>query len=276
MESTTLEPVAPCRPPAAWIGGKRLLAPNIVERIASIAHAAYAEPFIGMGGVFFRRPFRARAEFINDVNGELVTLFRILQRHHVEFFQMIRWRLSSRAEFERLAKSDPTTLADLERAARFLYLQRLAFGGKVAGQNFGISPLESSGFDITRIESQMADLHDRLAGVTIECLPYAAFIERYDRPAVLFYLDPPYFGSEGDYGAGVFSAADFARLAEQLAGIAGKFLLSINDAPEIRRVFAAFRIEEVTTKYSVAGGEHTSAVTELLITNTDEPVPRLL
>ena len=71
-------------------------------------------------------------------------------------------------------------------------------------------------------------LHQRLAGVVIERLPYADLIRRYDAPGTLFFLDPPYWGCEGDYGLGVFERADFERLAEQLAGIAGRFILTIN------------------------------------------------
>lgn len=276
MESSDLEPVTPVQPMAAWIGGKRLLAPLISERLSAIPHRCYAEPFVGMGGLFFRRPWRSHAEVINDINRDLVTLFRVLQRHHVEFFQMIRWRLASRADFERLKATDPETLTDLERAARFLYLQRLAFAGKVSGQSFGVSPQESSSFDVTRLEPMLADLHDRLASVTIENLPYADFISRYDREETLFYLDPPYFGSEGDYGANVFGRSDFRKLAELLGEIKGRFVLSINDVPEMRQAFAAFHIEEVETKYAIGNADRAEPVRELLISNVEMAAGSLL
>jgi DNA adenine methylase len=75
---------------------------------------------------------------INDWSDDVATFFRILQRHYVPFMDMLRWQITSRAGFDRLRRQDPSTLTDLERAARFLYLQRLAFGGKVAGRNFGV------------------------------------------------------------------------------------------------------------------------------------------
>jgi DNA adenine methylase len=193
----------------------------------------------------------------------------VLQRHHVEFFQMIRWRLSSRADFERLKAMNPNTLTDLERAARFLYLQRLAFSGKVTGQNFGVSPYETSGFDVTRLEPQLADLHDRIAAVTIENLPYPDFIARYDREQTLFYLDPPYWASEDDYGANVFSRADFRKLAGLLASITGRFVMSINDVPQIREIFGAFHIEEVETKYMIGKADRAAPARELLISNVE-------
>lgn len=73
-----LAPVRPVRPVAAYVGGKRNLSRLLVERIAATRHATYVEPFVGMGGVFLRWPFRAPGEVINDISSDVVTLFRIL------------------------------------------------------------------------------------------------------------------------------------------------------------------------------------------------------
>lgn len=73
-----LEPVQPVSPAAPYLGGKRMLAPLITRRIAEVPHTTYVEPFVGMGGIFFRRDRRPEAEVINDRNGEVVNLFRIL------------------------------------------------------------------------------------------------------------------------------------------------------------------------------------------------------
>jgi DNA adenine methylase len=94
-----------------------------------------------------------------------------------------------------------------------------------------------------------------LAGVVLECLPWAEFVDRYDSPKTLFYLDPPYWGSETDYGAGVFTRGDFVRLASRLARIEGRFILSVNDVPEMREVFGRFSIESVATRYTITGGK---------------------
>lgn len=258
-------PVDPIRPPAGYIGGKRRLAARIVALLETMPHATYAEPFVGMGGIFFRRRQRPRAEVINDRNGEVANLFRILQRHYPQFMDTLRWQLSGRREFDRMKASDPATLTDLERAGRFLYLQRLAFGGKVSGQNFGVDPGSSAAFNLTRIEPLLADVHDRLAGVTIECLDWLAFINRYDRPDTLFYLDPPYHGSEGDYGKDLFGRDQFALMADRLANIKGRFVLSINDVPAIRELFGQFALDQETLKYSVSSGPATDAK-ELIVT----------
>ncbi|MDF2618608.1 MAG: methyltransferase [Xanthobacteraceae bacterium] len=266
METDELRRVEPTRPIAAYIGGKLRLAPAIVQRIGEIRHRTYAEPFIGMGGIFLRRTSRPPVEIINDVSGEVVNLFRVVQRHAGALEESFRFNVTSRDTFARLQATDPATLTDIERAARFLYLQRAAFGGKVAGRSFGVSPLESAAVDRRKLAPLLASLAERLAGVVIENLPYSDFLHRYDRPGVLFYLDPPYYGSEDDYGAGVFPRAEFARLAAQLATLKGAFLLSINDTPEVRRLFAAFPMEDLRLRYTIGRKSSTEAA-ELLISD---------
>jgi DNA adenine methylase len=266
MESLHLESIEPVRPVAPYIGGKKLLAKCLVERIEAIPHDLYAEPFIGMGGVFFRRDRRPKVEVINDISADVTTLFRILQRHYQQFLDTLKWQLSSRAEFERLMRVDPATLTDLERAARFLYLQRTAFGGKVEGRNFGVTRTGPARFDLTKLVPMLEAVHERLAGVHIERLPYPDLIRRYDRPGALFYLDPPYWGCVDDYGVGVFSEADFEALSGLLRAIQGRFILSINDRPEVRAIFAGFMIEEVTLSYRISGAS--TPARELIITGT--------
>jgi DNA adenine methylase len=250
MEFST-ETVKPVVPAAPYLGGKRNLAKRLCAIIDGHDHIAYAEPFVGMGGVFLRRSRRPRCEVINDISEDVATFFRILQRHYVAFMDMLRFQLTSRAGFERLMRVDPSTLTDLERAARFLYLQRTAFGGKVVGRNFGMVMNGPARFDVTRLGPILEELHERLAPVVIERLPFDVFIAKYDRPGTLFYLDPPYWGNEGDYGPGVFDRSDFERLADQLAGIKGEFLLSINDTPGARDVFGRFEFDEAATTYGI-------------------------
>ena len=250
----TARAVTPIRPAAAYIGGKRRLAEMIARRIEAMPHDLYAEPFIGMGGIFFRRRMAAKVEVINDISRDVTTLFRILQRHYPQFMETLKFQVTSRADFQRLQASDPSTLTDLERAARFLYLQRLAFGGKVSGRSYGVDLYTSAGFDVSKLGPLLADIHDRLCRVTIECLGWCEFIDRYDTTGTLFYLDPPYWGSETSYGEGVFSPADFARLAKRLSSIEGRFILSVNDVPETRQAFGEFVIEPVMTRYTVAAG----------------------
>jgi DNA adenine methylase len=177
-----------------------------------------------------------RAEAINDISGDVVTLFRCLAEHYPYLIDMLRFRVASRAEFERLLAQPPERLTDLQRAVRFLYVQRLAFGGRVSGRTFGVDASSPARFDVGKLEPMLAEIHERLQSVVIERLPYAEFIRRYDRAGALFYLDPPYWACERDYGPDVFTREDFAALASQLATIKGKFLVSLNDTQGVRNL----------------------------------------
>lgn len=263
--TSLLSPVRPVSPVAGYIGGKRNLSRRICSIINSIPHSSYAEPFVGMGGIFLRRSRRPPAEAINDISGDVVTLFRCLAEHYPYLVDMLRFRVASRAEFQRLLAQDPTTLTDLQRAVRFLYVQRLSFGGKVSGRAFGVDAASPARFDVGKIEPMLAEVHERLQSVVIERLPYGDFIRRYDRDGALFYLDPPYWSNERDYGAGVFTRDDFAALADQMAAIKGRFLLSLNDNKGVRETFGRFAIVPVATTYQI--GKASKRVGEVLISN---------
>lgn len=248
-----LRDVEPAEPLAAWFGGKRYLAKRIIERIDTIPHSLYAEPFVGLGGVFLRRRRQPKMEVANDLNGEVVNLFRVVREHPDELARQFNWAVASRLEFRRLVRTPPDTLTDVQRAARFVYLQKLAFGGKPATlMTEGQMSLNRTGAEMgtNQLRRRVAAAHRRLQRVRLECLPWDAFMRRYDRPHTLFYLDPPYWGHENDYGKGMFARADFERMAAILRELQGRFILSLNDLPEVREIFAGFDFQEVTIRYS--------------------------
>ena len=99
--------------------------------------------------------------------------------------------------------------------------------------------------------------------MTIECLTFQAFITKYDRPGTLFFLDPPYWDCEEDYGPGMFSMPDYEALRDLLRAAKSSFILTLNDRPEVRSLFDGFDIEPVDVTYSVGVG--TSRAKELII-----------
>lgn len=255
-------------PPAAYLGGKRNLAKRLCALIETIPHRAYIEPFVGMGGVFLRRSTPAPVEVINDLSADVANLFRVIRRHYQPFVDEFRWLPAGRDEFERQRRLDPDALTDIERAVRFLYLQRLGFGGKVEGRTFGVRRDQSSRIQLGRLRAELKALSRRLEPVTIERLPWSDCIRRYDGPGALFYLDPPYDETEG-YGV-PFGRADYVAMAAQLSSIRGQFVMSINDTAFVRETFADFVIEEVQTTWtlSAAATGRSQKVTELIIRNS--------
>lgn len=250
----------------AWQGGKSRLAHTIIERMPE--HTTYCEVFAGAAWVLFRKP-PAKAEIINDINRELVTLYRCVQHHLPALVEQFRWLLVARDEFDRFMATPAETLTDIQRSARFFYIMKTGFGAKVKGPTFGAAHTQPPRLNLLRIEEDLSAAHVRLSRVLVECRPYAEVIDRYDSAGTLFYLDPPYWGCENDYGLGLFSRDDFGRMAEQLAGVKGKFIVSLNDTPGVREVFARFHIEDVQTRYSINRdtNDRGKAVREVLITN---------
>lgn len=146
---------------------------------------------------FLKTP--GKIEVINDINGELVNLYRVVKHHLEEFVRQFKWALVSRQIYKWLQITPEETLTDIQRAARFYYLQKQAFGGKVAEHSFGTSTTSPPRFNLLRIEEELSAAHLRLSRTVIEHMDWQQCIERYDRPHTLFYCDPPYLGTEG-YG----------------------------------------------------------------------------
>jgi len=251
-------------PLVPWIGGKRRLADRLIRLFPP--HTCYVEPFAGAAAVYFAKQ-PSDVEVLNDINGELINLYRVVRHHLEEFVRQFKWALSSRQVFKWHQAERPETLTDIQRAARFFYLQSLAFGGKVAGQTFGTAATAVPGLNLLRLEEQLSAAHLRLASTYIEQGPWSDVVARYDRAGTLFYMDPPYWQTEG-YGV-PFEFAQYVEIAASMRAITGKAVLSINDHPEIRAAFAGFPMETVDISYVVGGMDHAAARQELVIFSWD-------
>lgn len=256
-------PATQAMPLVPWVGGKRRLAQHILPLFPE--HSCYVEPFCGAAALFFMKE-PVKVEVLNDVHGELVRLYRVVQNHLEEFMRQFKWALASREMYGWLRETPPETLTDIQRAARFFYLQKLGFGGKVDGQTFGVATTSPARLNLLRMEEDLSAAHLRLHQVTIEHLDWAACVERYDREHTLFYLDPPYFGTEG-YGVD-FGLEQYDRMADLLRTMKGKAVVSVNDIPQMRQAFKGLAMKTLSIQYTVgANGRGRSPKGELLITN---------
>jgi DNA adenine methylase len=247
--------------PLSYIGGKNRLAKRIIEIFPR--HKTYVEAFAGGAQVLFHKEPSA-VEVLNDLDGELVNFFRVCQSHYEELVRYFRFVLVSRRWFALLKSADTATLTDIQRAARYLYLLKSSFASLVSRPVYHWHVVQPPGFNLARLPVLLENTHKRLERVQIECLPYEGILKRFDRPATLFYLDPPYWGrSLYRYN---FNSHDFELLEERLRGLRGKFVLSLNDVPEVRKLFHRFLIEDVQLAYTAqrhAGKRYR----EVLITN---------
>jgi DNA adenine methylase len=257
------------KPIIPWIGGKRKLANHLLPLFPD--HSCYVEPFCGAAALYFLKP-PSEVEILNDINGDLVNLYRVVKHHMEELHRQFKWILTSREHWDKLQITPPETLTDVQRAARFLYLQKLAFGGKVEGQTFGTAATTRSKFNLLSLEHDLEEAHYRLCNTTIEHLPWDKVIEKYDRPFTLFYCDPPYWQTEG-YGV-EFGFEHYERMAELAASIQGTMIISINDHQDIRAVFKDLPVVEVDYAYTVGGGEKRSDCVELIFGNWPDGIPQ--
>jgi len=247
--------------PLAYIGGKNRLAKTIVSKIPK--HKTYVEPFFGGGQVFFHKE-PSDVEIINDLNDELVNFFRVCQSHYQELVRYLDYMLLSRKWFELCKQTNPGLLTDIQKAARFFYLQKNAYGGLVNRQRYKLTVEQHPNYNPERIEKLLEETHRRLQRVQIECLPYQEILKRCDRPKTFFYLDPPYW-NKYLYRFNL-EEQDFLELHGILKKLKGRFILSLNDVPEVRKLFSDFRTEEVSLVYtaqSIPGRKYR----ELLIAN---------
>jgi DNA adenine methylase len=246
-----------------WVGGKRRLAKRILPMFPN--HECYVEPFAGGAALFFMKE-QSDVEVLNDINGELVNLYRVVKHHLEEFVRQFKWALVSRQMFTWLKLSHVDTLTDIQRAARFFYLQKMAFGGKVANQTFGTATTSGPRLNLLRIEEELSAAHLRLSRAFIEHLAWDDCVRRYDRPHTLFYVDPPYWKTEG-YGVD-FGFEQYVKMAELAKSIKGRMIISVNDIAEIRQVFEGMTMECADINYTVGGGgKQSKAARELIITN---------
>lgn len=234
-------------PIVPWIGGKRRLANTILPMFPP--HKCYVEGFAGAAAIYFMKP-QSDVEVINDINGDVVNLYRVVKSHLEEFVRQFKWCISSRQIYEWHQATPPDTLTDIQRAAQFYYLQKQAFGGKVDGQSYGTATTTPPRLNLLRIEEELSAAHLRLARTYVENMPWDRILEKYDRPHTLFYLDPPYWETEG-YGVD-FDWPQYERLADLVRSMEGMAIVSINDHPDIRRLFDGMEMQTTTIDYTVA------------------------
>jgi len=251
--------------PIAYIGGKNRLAAQIITLFPE--HTTYVEAFAGGAQVFFRKQ-PSKVEVLNDKDYEVTNFFRCCQSHSEELIRYLRFTIASRRWFDILNSTDPATLTDIQRAARFLYLQKNCFSGLVIKQHFHYGVTQPSNFNPERIPIALEETRKRLARVQIESLPYEEVLKKYDRPTTLFYLDPPYWDRK--LYKFNFKEEDFRAMQQRLGDLKGKFILSLDDHPKVREVFKGFHMKRTEIHYT-AQREAGALFGELLIMNFHPP-----
>lgn len=247
----------------SWIGGKKLLRSKILEAFPDHGtFERYIEVFGGVGWVLFSSERHAKMEVYNDVNGNLVNLFRCTKHHPEALQKELEFILMSREQFfDAKEQMEVKGLTDIQRAARFYILIKESFGSDI--RTFGVRPK-----DMANAIEYISEVSKRLRMVVIENQDFERILKTYDKKDALFYLDPPYYETE-KYYPDRFMPEDHVRLKEALGRIKGKFLLSYNDCEYIRELYDGYSIVEVDRTHNLVQGKgkEKPRYKELLIKN---------
>jgi DNA adenine methylase len=245
-------------------GGKWPIRHLIVSQFPE--HLTYVDVFGGSAAILlWKQP--SKGEVFNDKNAEIVNFFRVVKHRPAELAEKARSWIHSRSEFE-LLRDTPAGLDELDRAIRFWILTCDSFGGRT--RTFGTARMGIH--SVTHARAYLTEVSDRLKDVHIENLDCARCIEMYDGEGSFFYLDPPYLGTKG--GDGIYeqlSIKEWTELAALLKSIKGRFLLSSNDHPEVRRLLREFRIRPIKVPTSLARTKDVKMRSEILVSNYQSP-----
>ena len=226
----------------------------------------YVEVFGGGGSVLLNKE-RSVREVLNDANGNLINLYRVVREYPDELKDRLLYVLHSREHFKiaqrRLAQFPPAD--PIQRAADFYQVVRQSYAGN--GKQFcAVARSMWAGFPaIDRVAG-------RLQGVTLEKEDFGVIFQRYDSPTTVFYIDPPYFFTEDYYPGNIFLCSDHQRLAAILLNVEGLWLLSYNLCPEVLELYQqpGILIEQVDRINNMAQRYESGAVfQEVLISNYD-------
>ncbi|RXI58972.1 DNA adenine methylase [Clostridium tetani] len=248
------------KPPITRMGGKSQLRKTIIEMMPE--HICYVELFFGAGWVYFGKE-PSKVEVINDIDRELINLFKMIKYHAPEVERLLEYEFSGRDIFEEYKNAEIGYLTEIHRAVRFLYLITQSFGSK--GNNYGYKTCGRPANHIF-LKNYLSEIKERMRNTFVENLSFKTVIEKYDRDNTFFFCDPPYFETTG-YG-NEFGENEHLLLRDKLKSLRGKFLLTINDHEEVRKWYEDFNIKEVKVNYSIskemkARGKYN----ELIITN---------
>lgn len=254
--------------PFRYAGGKFYALKHILPYIDCVPHDEYREPFIGGGSVFFAKK-KAKINWINDLETELINVYRALTNDDIiqQIIKRLSTEIATRERFEEIKKWEPQSFID--EVYRTYYLNRTAYCGIINKPAWGFKEKKSS--PPSNWGKFLSEVYPKLEGVEITNLDFSEVIASPKQgDSVLLYLDPPYFKADQKRAyTKPFKLEDHIRLAEQLQNTNYYFCLSYDDVDEIRDLYCWAKIHEKSWLYNTANkkGEARKKGAELIITN---------
>lgn len=256
-----------------WAGGKGQMV-SALARYAPLRFDRYLEPFLGGGALFFH--LSPPTSLLNDLNGELIHAYRMVQQHVEQLISLLHTYPYSEEFYYQMRAQDTATLDPVARAARLIYLNRTCFNGlyRVNKQGQFNVPFGAYSNPVICDESRLRAASRALEGVMLFCEDYKPFLEREAHAGDFIYLDPPYqpvskYSDFKRYTSSQFYENDqieLAALVRVLANQGCHVLASNSDTPLVRQLYQGFEIVDVRARRNInKNGHGRGAVGEVLI-----------
>jgi DNA adenine methylase len=268
------------RPPTQYFGSKGRLAPWIASLLP--AHRTYVEPFAGSAAVLFAKP-PSPTEILNDADGDLVGLFRVLRDRGSELARSLHHTPYARAELA-AATLDTSGLDELERARRVFVRLNMTVGKTLRRSSGFAAAYNTNGADhahkFAALVDQLEAAAERLRRVILEDRPAVEVIAKYGAANAAIYCDPPYLDSTrsalakrrgADYHIEYATQADHRELAAALHATPAAVLISGYPSPLYEQLYDArgwWRVERPVDKpSSLTSGGRAARATEVIWSN---------
>jgi DNA adenine methylase len=262
------------RPFLKWAGGKSQLVPDLL-RYAPAEYGRYYEPFLGGGALFFA--LQPRQATLSDSNTHLIEVYRVVRREPEALIERLGRYRATREAYYRVRAQEPARLAPVERAARFVYLNRTCYNGLYRVNSRGQFNVPFGRYKNPRLcdAEGLRAASRALRRAKLRAGDFEASTAEAGR-GDLVYFDPPFdplspTASFTSYTAGGFGPEEQARLAQTCRVLAQRgchVMVSNSDTPLIRRLYRGFRIVELQARRAInRNGGGRGPVTELLVLN---------
>jgi DNA adenine methylase len=218
------------------IGSKHLMSEDIISNFPE--HLIYVEPFIGGGGVYWNKE-PSSAEVINDLDTTLINDYRLIKKVSPDTSEY-PINLNTIDKLTKFIKQKNSSNED--KLIEAVIRRCNGFSGRYTTNNNLYNPTNP----YIRLKN-IKEYKDRIKKTVIKNEDYKKIILKYDTSDTLFYLDPPYENSADMYFKGGH-VIDYEEMASILKNIKGKFVLSINGSPYIKRIFGNFKIKKIKLK----------------------------
>lgn len=276
MESfLNIDQVVSGTPVIRWAGSKRRLLPRLAEYWNKKKHARYLEPFAGSGALYFH--LQPENALLNDLNVDLISMYRVLASDPEAIYKSVKDMSSDKETYYRVRSLDPKGMSDLERAARFIYLNRFCFNGIYRTNKSGDFNVPYGGEKSGALPSlaRFIEAARLLRCVKLSSIDFDEFVRRNISKGDFVYLDPPYaVGNRRifrQYDPQTFGISDLERLSSVLDLIdekGGTFLVSYALSAEVSELTRKWASKRVVTQRNIAGfSKHRRKAVEVMITN---------